>query len=164
MRPTEGPAGGTLALRALPLVLAATAALLLSQPSSASARTFVAGCGSTSFLEYMPSEWSPGCAGASPLVRPITWDVWGQSASGRGTALLNDCKAGCAQGTIHYYPATLLASAPRRCRSSKKGKRSKRRFFSQMVMTITYPVGNPFGEPAGPRSTIWPVTGRSCGK
>jgi hypothetical protein len=144
---------------ALATCAAALAAAAACAPGLAAARSnvLVANCGSTGYLSFKPSYWSAGCTAGSPTVEPIEWVRYGgREAVGTGTAPLQDC--GCAYPTVTArYPARVVLTKPRRC---KTGPRV--RFFSKARLTITYPEGNPFGEPAGEQSSSWHVPGGRC--
>jgi hypothetical protein len=63
---------------------------------------------------YKPRRVIITCADANFLARGITWSRWTRSeATGRGTALVNDCDPNCAEGTFRRYPLRLRAFRPR---------------------------------------------------
>src|SRR4051794_13883525 len=45
--------------------------------ASAAARTYVANCGTASYLDYRPAYWSAGCTAGSGSIKPIRWRSWG---------------------------------------------------------------------------------------
>jgi hypothetical protein len=63
---------------------------------------------------YKPRRVIITCADANFRARGITWSRWTTTAArGKGTALVNDCKPNCANGTFKSYPVRLRAFRPR---------------------------------------------------
>jgi hypothetical protein len=63
---------------------------------------------------FKPRRVIVTCADANFRVRGISWSSWTRDeATGRGTALVNDCKPNCANGTFRSFPVRLRAFRPR---------------------------------------------------
>lgn len=106
---------------------------------------FVANCLSVEFREIRPAEWSPGCTGASPLFRGLSWsDYDTESARGSGQVGLNLCRPDCASGRIFFYPAVLKLDGVEVCPHDEN-----RAFYTEATIEIRYPRDNPFGEREG---------------
>ena len=126
--------------------------------ATASARTYVASCSNTSFLEFKPDYWSSGCTGGSVNVQPVTWSRWSaRSAKGRGVVLANDCDPSCAGGSIYRYRTTVRLYHPRTCHGN-----GRHRYFSKSRLNVTFRRGNPYGYPAGQKILRFPVYGGTC--
>jgi hypothetical protein len=140
--------------------LLACAVLLVAwsaAPAAAQRAVLVADCGSLGYLSYKPDSWSAGCTSGSPSIEAIQWVRYGGSkAFGTGTSLVQDC--GCYDPSVTArYPARIVLTKPRRCRSGRGAW-----YFSKVRLTVTYPEGNPFGEPAGDQASGWHPPGGRC--
>jgi|GEM_PF-3206039 len=144
-------------LTACAVLLAVGLAVSGAMPAAAQRSVLVANCGSLGYLSYKPDYWSAGCTSGSPTIEAIEWVRYGgHRAFGTGTALVQDC--GCYDPTdTARYPARIVLTKPRRCRTGRSGW-----YFSKARLTVTYPEGNPFGEPAGDQSSNWHVPGGPC--
>jgi hypothetical protein len=137
------------------------ALILLGPPPSpavARGRIFVANCGVPGFLEVKPDLWSAGCTSGSPSIESLRWLRYGaRGAVAEGVALVQNC--GCYDPTeVARYPARIVLSRLGRCPDHRRW-----RYFFAARLTITYPEGNPFGEPAGNvTATFHPLRGE-CG-
>jgi hypothetical protein len=138
-------------------VLAAASAARSPEIAAARGSVLVANCGSTGYLAYKPDYWSAGCTSGSPTIESLDWVRYGgRKAIATGTALVQDC--GCYDpSATASYPANVVLSKPRRCTTGRGA-----RYFSKARLTISFPEGNPFGEPAGDRPSTWHVPGGRC--
>jgi hypothetical protein len=92
--------------------------------------------------KFKPSTVIVTCADANFRVRGISWSSWtGQEATGRGTALVNDCDPNCAAGTFRRYPIRLRAFRPRETGSCVPGS-----LFTRLAWRF------PQAKPPGPRT------------
>jgi hypothetical protein len=80
---------------------------------------------------YKPSQIVVTCGDANTVVQRITWKSYGdKTASGSGTAVVNDCDPNCASGHPLKSPATVALAKPKDC-----GKGVTQ--FTSLVMTYT---------------------------
>jgi hypothetical protein len=57
------------------------------------------------------------CADANFVLTGLKWSHWGRkSATGTGSAKINDCKPFCAKGHFHKYRARIKLSSAHFCR------------------------------------------------
>jgi hypothetical protein len=115
------------------LVVVATAALALgvSACGGSSNKTkvlFPPECGKPT---YKPTQIVVTCGDANTVVQHITWKSYGdKTASGSGTAAVNDCDPNCASGHVLKSPATVALANPKDC-----GKGVTQ--FTSLVVTYT---------------------------
>jgi hypothetical protein len=79
------------------------------------------------------------CADANFVLTGLRWSHWGRrTATGTGSAKINDCKPFCAKGHFHKYPVSVRLSSAHFCRSAGKTQ------FRRMRLTFTHkvPAGN----------------------
>jgi hypothetical protein len=119
-------------------------------PFSASASTYVANCGNTYYLDFMPDYWSIGCTGGSLNVAQLRWKRYSERiaiASGQA-ALRRPCGSNptCPEAGAYRASARLRMRRPRRCGN---GEAAGERFFSRVRVRIRYRSDNPFGKRAG---------------
>lgn len=117
--PPSGKGGcADIAMRAMNRFLVAAMCLgaLLAAVGSASA-------GQTAYVpsdcqheHYKPRKIVIACADFGYYLTGIRWSHWGTtSATGRGTAHVNDCKPFCFNGHFHAYPVTVRLTGRREC-------------------------------------------------
>jgi hypothetical protein len=126
--------------RALVLAAALAAAvlvLLAAVAAGGATRAVIPGCGGGDHARYKPTTVYVLCGDGSFRAVRMSWSSWtATSASGRGTAKVNDCKPNCAEGSIESFRVKLVASRPRTCAN---GKREFRR------LTYSFPRTKPDG-------------------
>jgi len=67
-------------------------------------------------LNHKPRSVVPLQSGSVARVYNIRWDSWGgKTASGRGSAVHNNCKPNCADGKLTRYPVTVKYKRKRSC-------------------------------------------------
>jgi hypothetical protein len=116
------------ALVAAALATAALFALAAIPAGGATKVLFPPNCGTPS---YRPTTIVVTCGDANNRVTGIVWQSYGTStASGKGTARVNDCKPNCASGKVKSYPAVVALSKPKKC--SKRVTQ-----FTHLVETFT---------------------------
>jgi hypothetical protein len=133
----------------IPVCLVVTAVLSAAAAAPASAVTYGANCGNTSYLDYKNNYWSAGCTGGSLNISKLKWTRWGDSsARGRGRAQLRDpeCRPTCPEAKLFRYSARVTFSRPRTCRDDAG---TARRYFSRVTVRIKWTPGNPFKKRAG---------------
>lgn len=84
-----------------------------SAPAAESERALAANCGSTSYLEYKPKEWSNGCTAGSSHVRSIKWRSW-TSSKARGVGALTVRSPDGSSRT----PVTVVMDTVKSCRDA----------------------------------------------
>jgi hypothetical protein len=90
---------------------AVTHAGLTSARSYVACTTLVGGC-TGSQMKTRPANMLLSGDG-SRYVKALTWRGWGTAtATGTGTALLDNCKPNCAQGSDSRYPVTIVLTRP----------------------------------------------------
>jgi hypothetical protein len=135
----------------------ATHPLRLVSESAQATDIGLAACG-VHDLEVAPDEWSPGCAGASPIYRNLQWLNWNAgTTTATGVALLNTCDPDCVSGDILEYPVTLTAADARPC-----GSRPSSRQYRRLTASVLYPIDNPFGVAPGAHETTWRPNAAAC--
>jgi hypothetical protein len=87
------------------------------------------------------------------VVKSVSWRSWGaQSATGRGSAGVDDCTPDCATGRFHYAPVTIMLTAPhKKCGIPE---------YTRAVFVFTH------GVPAGrgvPDHYRWQLAAFPCG-
>jgi hypothetical protein len=121
-----------LACSALIVGVAAGAGPASGDPTAGTSQTgrvlFPGNCKTPSFK---PKQITLACADSGFVIRSITWSSWTtSSASGKGTARVNDCNPNCAAGTFQSYPASIKLMTPKLCTAT-------RRQFTRIVVTFT---------------------------
>jgi hypothetical protein len=85
-----------------------------------------------------PAKITITCADANFYVTGLRWSSWkATSASGAGTATVNDCTPNCAAGKFHTYPVTITLGQPTSCNGRTVFTRLRWHF------TRTKPPGQP---------------------
>lgn len=124
---------------------AASAALLVCLLMAASAATaattgvLLPGCGGSDHARYKPRSVIVTCGDGGFRVVKLTWSAWtGTSATGAGTAKVNNCKPNCAGGKFESFPVKLTLGKPKTC-TALAGKREFVR------LTYSFPGKHPAG-------------------
>jgi hypothetical protein len=93
-----------------------------------------------------PTRWSAGCVSTYHL-DGMSWQDWGRpTATGSGAATANDCSPGCAEGTVHGFPAIATVSRIRSC-VDERGQVGW--FYTRLRRQYTVPPGHPSGFESG---------------
>ena len=122
---------------AVAAALAAALTVIAVTTADAAQRVVIPGCGGSDKARYKPTTVYVLCGDGNFRVTHLRWKSWTQtSATGRGTAKVNNCTPSCAEGDIESYKAKLVASRPRTC---PNGKREFRR------LTYSFPDEKPDG-------------------
>jgi hypothetical protein len=135
----------------------------IASPTAEGARTttFVADCGSVSFLATRPHTWSGGCTAGSGVVKALRWSRYDpRRAVATGLVVVGESANAAAHTKARWYKARFVMSDPRACRD-----RSDWAYFYTERLTITYPAHNPWGKRPGKHTrTLHPVdTEGPCG-
>jgi hypothetical protein len=130
-------------------VTAAACACAVGAAAPAAARTYVANCANTYYLDLKPHQWSNGCTGGALNIDALRWGHYGirrARAAGRADLRRPCGNAPCYKAGVYRARARLRMWRPRRCST---GPAAGERFFSRVRVRVRYRRGNPFGEPAG---------------
>ena len=86
------------------------------------------------------------CADANFFLSGLRWSHWGRkTATGNGTANINDCKPFCAQGHFHKYRVTVRLSSAHFCTGAGQTQ------FRRMRLTFTRRVPTGFKQTSSQR-------------
>lgn len=110
-------------MRKLLLLAALVGAALLTVAATAggATRVVIPGCGGGDHARYKPTTVYVLCGDGNFRVVHLRWRSWTRtSATGRGTAKVNNCKPTCADGSIESFKAKLVASRPKTCANGKR--------------------------------------------
>jgi hypothetical protein len=110
--------------------LAAVAALAVFAVAPAGGATKVLFPGNCGKPTYKPTSIIVTCGDANNRVVRIKWESYGTTAaSGKGTALVNDCDPNCASGHAVRSPAVVTLTKPKDCGTYTQ--------FTKLVETFT---------------------------
>ena len=102
------------------LLAAALAAVAVTTADGAT-RVVIPGCGGSDRARFKPTTVYVLCGDGNFRVTNLRWRSWTRtSATGRGTAKVNNCMPSCADGKIESYKSKLVASRPKTCPNGKR--------------------------------------------
>jgi hypothetical protein len=108
-------------VRAVALVVVLFACFAATASAGTTERVLLPGCGGTDVARYKPKGVIVLCGDGGFRVVRITWSTWTEtSATGRGTAKVNNCKPNCASGKFESFRVKVSLSRPKTCPGSKR--------------------------------------------
>jgi hypothetical protein len=105
-------------LRCVALVLVASPIA----PAAAGPKVVFVDCdGAATAASVRPRTIVLACGDGNAQLIKLHWSTWGgTTATGRGTAVLNDCTPTCVGGTFRRYPMRVSLSAIKPCRDLRQ--------------------------------------------
>jgi hypothetical protein len=126
-------------VKALAAALFVCLLVTASAATAATTQVLLPGCGGSDHARYKPRSVVVTCGDGGFQVVKLKWSAWGKtSASGTGTAKVNNCKPSCAGGKFESFPVTLTLGKPKTCTAFG----SKREFAR---LTYSFPGKHPAG-------------------
>lgn len=112
--------------------------------SSTDTAVFPSDC--TSGHSEEPSSIVVTCADAGTTLSDVSWSSWGNdTASGTGTAEVNDCDPNCAAGSTKSYPdVSVELSAPEDCEGQRQYTELKLTYGSERPPGADASITEPF--------------------